>query len=326
MRYVLIAGLGLFASGAAAQQGPGAGYPQPGARSAPPAHIAPSRAAGGRWGSKVDGRWWGGVNAPGGYAAYRRPARGVTVARYWTSPRFHVNDWQAYGLAQPPGGYRWVRYYDDAVLIDGRGSVYDTEFGVDWDRVDRGPVYAGDRMEAGPAYRSDGYASDDYRRREDGLGGAAIGAVAGGALGAVVAGRGDRLGGALIGAGVGGVAGYAADRAEDRGVRDRRVERRIRRGPPPAYGAGYPAPDYPYPPEPYHGGHGHSGTYTTTVPAGGSHVVHAGPGVTTVTVQSQPMVTTTTTTTEYVDEAVTYSRPARRVVGKRVYRSKLKRR
>lgn len=313
MRCVLIAGLGLVGlSGEATAQG--ARYPVPGAQ-APRAHVAPGSPVGGRWGSKIDGRWWAGANAPGGYAAYRRPVRGAAVPTYWNAPRFYVTDWQSYGLPQPPVGYNWVRYYDDAVLLDARGSIHDTEFGVDWDRFDRRPSYAGDQIDTGTAFRSDGYASDGYGRRDRGhedrgRGGAAIGAVAGGALGATVAGRGDRLGGALIGAGVGGIAGYAVDKAEDRG----------RYVPPPRYGAPYGAPAYPYPPEP-HGGYGRSSSYTTTVPAGGSHVVHTGPGITTITVQTQPVTTTTTTTTEYVDDAVTYSRPARRV-----YRSKLRRR
>lgn len=231
MRCVLIAGLGLagLAGGAAAQVGPGARYPEPGMRNAPPPmHVAPRARMDGRWGTKIDGRWSAGANAPGGYAAYRRPVRGAAVPTYWNAPRFYVTDWQAHGLLQPPVGYNWVRYYDDAVLLDARGSVYDTEFGVDWDRLDRGPTYAGDRIDRSIAYRSDGYASDGY---------------------------------------------------------------------------------------------GRSSEYTATVPAGGSHVVHAGPGVTTVTVQTQPVITTRTTTTEYVDEAVTYSRPAGRA-----YRSKLRRR
>jgi hypothetical protein len=308
MRCVLIAGLGLIGmSGAATAQG--ARYPVPGAQ-APRAHVAPGQPVGGRWGSKIDGRWWAGANAPGGYAAYRRPVRGAAVPTYWNAPRFYVTDWRSYGLLQPPVGYNWVRYYDDAVLLDARGSIHDTEFGVDWDRFDRGPSYAGDQIDTGTAYRSDGYASDGYGRLDRGLGGAAIGAVAGGALGATVAGRGDRLGGALIGAGVGGIAGYAVDKAEDRG----------RYAQPTRYGAPYGEPAYAYPPEPYDG-HGRSTSYTTTVPAGGSHVVHTGPGITTITVQTQPVTTTTTTTTEYVDDAVTYSRPARRV-----YRSKLRRR
>ncbi|MEJ8629102.1 RcnB family protein [Sphingomonas sp. I4] len=86
-----------------------------------------------RWGSQVGGRWWGGANAPGGWRAYRRPVRGMIMPSYWNDPRFGVQDWAVYTLPQPPVGYRWSRYYDDAVLIDPRGSVYDSVSGVNWD-------------------------------------------------------------------------------------------------------------------------------------------------------------------------------------------------
>lgn len=146
MRTLLIAGTALAALLGTApasagervvQRGPGVSH-----GGMPPAgqHRAP------RWGSKVDGRWWGGVNAPGGWNAYRRPVRGWAVPVYWNTPRFYVSDWSAYGLARPPYGYNWARYYDDAVLIDSRGSVYDTVGDVDWDRYDRDlndRVYAG---------------------------------------------------------------------------------------------------------------------------------------------------------------------------------------
>jgi Ni/Co efflux regulator RcnB len=342
MRLLMIAsaGLGVVAAvpAEAQQSGPGASYAAPGAtsgmtraRPVPRMHVAPPVRAGGRWGSKVNGRWWGGVNAPGGYSAYRRPVRGYALPGYWVSPRFHVTDWQSYGLAQPPVGYNWARYYDDAVLIDQRGSVYDTEYSVDWDRDGGG--YRGDAMaQAGPD-DADYYPERHGAGRDDGLGGAAIGAVAGGVLGNVVAGRGNRLGGTLIGAGVGGAAGYVIDRNEDRGRRaspvrgggDRYYGDENRDG----YGAGYPEPGYDGPGMGGHGGYGQEGGYvsrgahTTLVPAGASHTVFVGPGVTTVTVQTQPVVTTTTTT-EYYDEAVTYSHPAKRVYRKKAYRTKLK--
>lgn len=62
--------------------------------------VPPSR--GNRWGSRVGGRWWGGANAPGGWPAYRRPVRGMTVPSYWTDRRFGVDDWAVYTLPQPP--------------------------------------------------------------------------------------------------------------------------------------------------------------------------------------------------------------------------------
>ncbi len=365
MRRLLIASAGLaLASGAADAQRPvpGANYPAPGtAMQAPmarpnragpiaaqmPVVQAPTRPPHAqrtsRWGSKIGGRWWGGANAPGGWAGYRRPHRGWAVPSYWNAPRFYVGDWSNYGLAQPPVGYRWARYYDDAVLIDSRGSVYDTASEIDWDRADGGghasisprDYAANDSVYAGPGDRRyvPPYEDRPVPRRDTGLGGAAIGAVAGGVAGNVIGGRGNRLGGTLIGAGVGAAAGYAIDKSEDRG----------RRAPPPpvpGYGAGYApplayaadtpppayspdyAPDYAsdYPPSaaPYDRGYRQppraytvapGGTWTspdgvTTVTTTSGGAYSA--GSTTVVVQSAP-VTTTTTTTEYY-ESVPYPR------------------
>ena len=47
----------------------------------------------------------------------------------WLGPQFQINNWQAYGFAQPAAGQRWVRYYDDAYLIDANGRVVDTRYG-----------------------------------------------------------------------------------------------------------------------------------------------------------------------------------------------------
>ena len=357
MRKLLIASAGLALAGGAAQAqrpAPGASYPAPGAalqapmaRPNRPGPIAarmpvvqvpmrpPHAQRTSRWGSKIGGRWWGGANAPGGWAGYRRPHRGWAVPSYWNAPRFYVGDWSNYGLAQPPVGYNWARYYDDAVLIDSRGSVYDTTSDIDWDRADGGGYAAisprdyavNDSVYAGPDER--GYAApyEDLPapRRDNGLGGAAIGAVAGGVAGNVIGGRGNRLGGTLIGAGVGAAAGYAIDKSEDRG----------RRAPPrpvSGYGAGYAEPayapdyappayasDYPPPPAPSYGAgyqqpRGYtvapSGTWTSpdgvttvTTTSGGAYPA----GSTTVVVQSVPVTTTTTTTTEYYD-TVSYPR------------------
>ncbi|HET7409794.1 MAG TPA: RcnB family protein [Paracoccaceae bacterium] len=91
-----------------------------------------------RWGETIDGRWHGGVRAPGGWAAYRRPVRGWTLPSYWVSPGWTVSDWAEYGLSPPPQGYRWSRYYDDAVLIDATGQVWDSRGDIDWESYDRG--------------------------------------------------------------------------------------------------------------------------------------------------------------------------------------------
>jgi len=55
-----------------------------------------------------------------------------------------------------------------------------------------------------------------YRCRDNGNGGLAIGAIAGGLLGHEVAGRGDRTLGTVIGAGAGALAGRAIDRSDGR--------------------------------------------------------------------------------------------------------------
>jgi len=85
------------------------------------------------WGGSIGGRWIGGARAPGGWSAYRRPVRGWAMPDYWLAPSFTIVDWRAYGLAPPPAGYRWSRYYDDAVLIDPYGRAMDCVEGVDWD-------------------------------------------------------------------------------------------------------------------------------------------------------------------------------------------------
>jgi Ni/Co efflux regulator RcnB len=103
--------------------------------------------------------------APGGQHGRRfghipRIGRGGFVSSGWFGPQFVVPNWNMYGFPQPYGGGRWIRYYDDALLIDRSGRVLDGRYGHDWDRYgdrwgydDRGvPVYVGD---------------GDYEPRED---------------------------------------------------------------------------------------------------------------------------------------------------------------
>lgn len=85
-----------------------------------------------RWGPVVNGRWDAGNRAPGGWSAYRRPVRGWSLPHYWRDSRFRVNDYLSFGLSAPPRGYYWVRYYDDAVLVDGGGHVWDSTGGIGW--------------------------------------------------------------------------------------------------------------------------------------------------------------------------------------------------
>lgn len=95
-------------------------------------------------------------------------------------------------------------------------------------------------------------------RRDDGIGGAAIGGVAGGLIGNRVAGRGNRTVGTAVGAVAGAAAGAAIDRAEDRRACEAYWQHRdgARRGGYTTYGGdyGYDYGDYGY------------GTVTTVIP------------------------------------------------------------
>lgn len=166
------------------------------------------------WGHRVNGRWWGGAQAPGGWSAYRRPVSGFVLPGYWLQPSYYISSYGAYGLPTPGAGYGWSRYYDDAVMTDRYGRVYDSRTGYDWDR------YGG--YDDGADYRDGGYRDDD-RSGDAGrtLGGAVIGGVAGGLLGSAVAGPGNRTGGAILGAGLGAIAGgaIASSTGNDRDTR-----------------------------------------------------------------------------------------------------------
>ena len=276
---------------------------------------------GARWGTRHQGRWHAGWRAPGGWAAYRRPVYGYVLPRYWASSTYYIPSYSTYGLPVPPPGYGWSRYYDDAVMTDRYGRVYDHRSGIAWDR------YEG------------GYDDVDDRPRDNGVGGAAIGAVAGGVIGNRVAGRGSRTAGTLIGAGVGAAAGYAVDKAEDAprsrpgasydsvadgydgygddGVTSRNeydgrwvgtwhgadgsrydgeYEGRFEGNARGSYGADYAEP-------PYHGP-------TSAVPADGyiaNGYYYPAPTVTTIVVEP-----TTTTSTTYVTEEIVHRRPVAR--------------
>lgn len=129
----------------------------------------------GRWGEKIRGRWHAGWKSPGGWGGYRRPVRGWTLPSYWIGGGFWISDWSSWGLSSPPYGYNWVRYYDDAVLVDRGGRVWDSVSGIDWDRGDayddeRDDGYEyDDRRDYGADYDAPGYDDDRYddERYED---------------------------------------------------------------------------------------------------------------------------------------------------------------
>lgn len=297
---------------------------------------APRAVSGGprhNWGGKHNGRWIGGWRAPGGWGAYRPAIRGYVLPGYWINPSFYIGNYARYGLAAPAPGYGWSRYYDDAVLTDSAGHIYDSVRGIDWDSYDEyrdDPRMAGadfgEDYEDSWGYRDDRRAAPPARGkdRDGGLGGALVGGAVGAIGGAAIAGRGDRLAGALIGGGVGAVAGAAIDQGDRYGrgptrgrpglsydddgydryddYADRHDDRRYDTRPRPPRGPyRYPAP-HPYPHVTHHYGHGWGG------------------GVTTITVHSQPVVTTTTVTTE----EVVYAAAPRKRIHKRVWKPRPK--
>jgi uncharacterized protein YcfJ len=229
-----------------------------------------------------------GARLPVGAPAYVRPFRGFLLPRVWVTPTYYITNWQSYGLPRPAQGFGWSRYYDDAVLTDRNGRVYDSVQGVNWQAAQAGQAvvtqtyspdydpynYDGDLLlgnddvvhgthwartadQGAPIIEyDDDFVSAppapvarydrDYDpafleacRRDSGLGGAAIGAAAGGLAGNRIAGRGNRTGGTLIGAGVGAVAGMVIDKAEDRERCRRLLARDAQGGYGTAYGTSY---------------------------------------------------------------------------------------
>jgi Ni/Co efflux regulator RcnB len=110
------------------------------------------------------GHMRGGVHMPGGghmkgmkghMKNWQRFGRGHIVPPHFRSPRFFVHDWRSFGWPAPMPGGNWIRYHDDALLVDGHGRVMDSRYGWDWDR-------RGGHM----AYDDYGY-GEDYGYEED---------------------------------------------------------------------------------------------------------------------------------------------------------------
>ena len=64
---------------------------------------------------------------------YRRLSIGITLGSGFWGDRYAISDPWYYRLPQAYGPYRWVRYWDDALLIDLRtGRVVDVVYGIFW--------------------------------------------------------------------------------------------------------------------------------------------------------------------------------------------------
>ena len=117
----------------------------------------PRMQQGNRWGGNVGGRWYGGAQAPGGWGGYRRPSRGFQLDRYWMSSNFQIPDYYSFGLRAPANGYYWVRYYDDAVMVDSYGRVRDSVRGVSWGGASASASASGGYASASSAAAGGGY-------------------------------------------------------------------------------------------------------------------------------------------------------------------------
>lgn len=65
-------------------------------------------------------------------AGYRRLERGGHVPKGWRGDTYVVRDWNRWGLREPGPGMRWMRFYDDAALIDAYGRVVDIRYDYSW--------------------------------------------------------------------------------------------------------------------------------------------------------------------------------------------------
>jgi nickel/cobalt transporter regulator len=72
--------------------------------------------------------------APSGYGyGYRRFGIGFTLSSILFSQNYWINDPYSYRLPEVYGPYRWVRYYNDALLVDiYTGEVVDTVYDIFW--------------------------------------------------------------------------------------------------------------------------------------------------------------------------------------------------
>jgi len=140
---LLAASVALIPSAALAQRGPH-GPPPGGGHVGPPAHGP----------NMMMMRHHGPM---GGQHFQRRLHRGFVVPQFWWGPQFSINNWQMYGFADPGPDGRWIRYYDDAYLIDGEGRIRDSREDLDWDRY--GEEW--DMADGVPAYRGHGDRDDD---------------------------------------------------------------------------------------------------------------------------------------------------------------------
>lgn len=103
---------------------------------------------------------------------FPRIGRGGMLPPHFRTPQFFVQDWGAFGFPAPMPGGHWVRYYDDALLIDRDGRVMDSRHDWDWegggDRMAHHEDHDGDRDHGGDDGGDDEWADDGHGRGHHG--------------------------------------------------------------------------------------------------------------------------------------------------------------
>jgi Ni/Co efflux regulator RcnB len=73
---------------------------------------------------------WGAYSRPPGWS-YRRWGYGQILPRAYWKRNYWIDSYWSFGLATPPWGYEWVRYGDDAILVDVRsGEILQTQYDI----------------------------------------------------------------------------------------------------------------------------------------------------------------------------------------------------
>ena len=72
----------------------------------------------------------GAYRAPSGYA-YRRYTYGERLPRAYYEENFWLSDFLSFGLLAPPSGFVWIRYGNDALLVDDEtGEIVQVQYNV----------------------------------------------------------------------------------------------------------------------------------------------------------------------------------------------------
>ena len=62
---------------------------------------------------------------------YRRWTYGQVLPAMFWAQNYRIASWANFGLMEPPFGYQWVRYGDDAILVDAStGQILQVQYGV----------------------------------------------------------------------------------------------------------------------------------------------------------------------------------------------------